>query len=178
MKRLGIVLLAASAICPRMTYAGTTPCPPERSLYAYDWGDEDGTRTVFMHQVVPPTELPPRATDIRFETWRKGKLIWSVDGEIYCSDVVPMCNLKLESTNDTSPNEEHEQCAAFPLAVEQIREGEQIACTVFGALTAYSMGCGKYAAIRVQDKGNLSAFERTEKIFPLPSYVRFESCKD
>ncbi|NVD42713.1 hypothetical protein HT585_27960 [Ensifer sp. HO-A22] len=118
MKKLSLFVSLAFTIAPPVASAEAKPCPREEAIYAYDWEDEDATRTVFKLQVAQRSELPPRAQEISFETWRKDKLVWSVDGEISCSDVVPMCNLKLDRTAHSSTDEESDQCAAFPLAVE------------------------------------------------------------
>ncbi|MBZ7926681.1 hypothetical protein LAC81_23610 [Ensifer adhaerens] len=97
-------------------------------------------------------------------------------GEIYCSDVVPMCNLKLKTAEGESLEDETKDCADFPLPVEEIRKDKQVIYTVFGGLAAYSMACAKHV-VRVHDKDRLSAFEYTQEFFVLPPYVRFESCE-
>lgn len=197
MNRLRIImLLTISALSSTSTFADTTPCPQERALYVFNWGkdwggsdenfadeelrDEDAVlltnRTVFRYPAPPPSELPRPARNVRFETWRKDKLIWSVDGEIYCSDVVPMCNLKLKTAEGKNLEDETKDCADFPLPVEEIRKDKQVIYTVFGGLAAYSMACAKHV-VRVHDKDRLNAFEYNREFFVLPPYVRFESCE-
>ncbi|MEI2296712.1 hypothetical protein [Ensifer sp. MJa1] len=181
-RRLAI-LIVASLITPATAHAGAETCPPEKATYAFDWTDygwedEPTTRTIYRTLFDPPVgpgELTPRGTPVRFETWRNGELVWSVNGRVHCH-LIPDCFLKLDEAELQDSAEEREQCASIPVTAQGILEKDQVRYMAFGMLTSYSWACSKHVAIRVADKSALSDRERTEKTFPLPPYVRFESC--
>ena len=179
-------ILTASLLAATTANAEAQACRPEKATYAFDWNGEDGEeepkiRTVYREYSNPPpgpNDLIPRDHPVSFETFKNGKLLWSLAGKVSCGHLIPECFLNLEENQIDGKDAEREQCSSVPVTMQDIFEEGQIRYKAFGLLTGYSMGCSKYLAVRVADAGALSERERSENVFLLPPYVRFESCSE
>jgi hypothetical protein len=124
---------------------------------------------------------------VRFETWRKSKLVWSIDGSVICSDVIPMCDLTLASSNKSDPDAAIDDClkkqeqdtptpkVPFKIPVTEIFTKQETSHIAFGFLTALALACSKHMDIHIERKALLVEDER-KGLFVLPPFVRRVPC--
>lgn len=185
MKIVGVFRLCVAAILVLPTVVNAGQCDRSKRVYVFDQpnpGDPDDDTKIFYK--VRAGEHPFYAEPIRFETWRKSKLVWSVDGVVICSDVIPLCSRDLESSKENSDKtvayecfkENNDPAAAnqpvpFPIPVTEIFSGDQTPYIAFGNLTALSIACSKHMGVHIKRKELLTEDERKSG-FMLPPFVR------
>lgn len=180
MKIMRTSALLAVALALATIPANATSCPMDKAVYTFEF---DGTLIVYTQEMA---DGPNRPTRVNFENRRDGKPVWSVEGEIYCDDIMGLCRLHLDRPAGAKENSDIETgCSRFLLAVTDIREGTdkdstagKIAYIAFGGLTPFALACRTVVDLRITDKKRLSDAERDEGMFVLPPYVRFSSCDD
>ncbi|MDO3435757.1 hypothetical protein QWJ46_24095 [Rhizobium sp. CBN3] len=182
--------LAAILVAPTIVNAGQ--CDRSKRVYVFDQpnpGDPgDDTKIIYK---VRAGEHPFYAELIRFEAWRKSKRVWSIDGVVTCSDVIPMCDLDLPSSQKNSDKSVSYECfkeindpaapngstVPFLIPVTEIFSGDRTLYIAFGNLTAFSMACSKHMGVHIDRKELLTEDERKNG-FMLPPFVRLDSCQE
>lgn len=96
MKIVGVFRLCLAAALAMPTVVNAGQCDRSKRVYVFDQSNPGDDTKIFYK--VRTGEHPFYAELIKFETWRKSKLVWSIDGVVICSDVLPMCNLDLPSS--------------------------------------------------------------------------------
>ncbi|MGO7593345.1 hypothetical protein [Rhizobium leguminosarum] len=187
MKIAGVFRLCLAAALAAPTAVNAGQCDPSKPVYIFDQFDSGDDTKVFYK--VRDGEHPFYAQLIRFETWRKSKLVWSIDGSVICSDVIPMCDLTLASSNKSAPGSAINDCLkeleqqqdtpttkiAFVIPVTEISTKHETSHIAFGFLTALSLACRKHLDIHVERKALLVEDERNG-MFVLPPFVRRVPC--
>ena len=181
------LFLAAALAMPTVVNAGQ--CDRNKRVYVFDQSNPGDDTKIFYK--VRAGEHPFYAELVRFETWRKSKLVWSIDGVVTCSDVVPICDLDLPSAKKNSYKSVSYECfkevndpaapnvptVPFLIPVTEIFSGDQTPYIAFGNLTAFSLACGKHMAVEVKRKELLTEDEQKNE-FILPPFVRLDSCQE
>ncbi|MBY5897717.1 hypothetical protein [Rhizobium ruizarguesonis] len=189
MKIVGVFRLCLAAALAMPTVVNAGQCDRSKRVYAFDQSNPGDDTKIFYK--VRTGEHPFYAELIKFETWRKSKLVWSIDGVVICSDVLPMCNLDLPSSKKNSdksvsyecfkeiddPAAPNEPAVPFLIPVTEIFSGEQTPYIAFGNLTAFSLACSKHMGVHIKRKELLTEDERKNG-FVLPPFVRLESCQE
>ncbi|CAN7585789.1 hypothetical protein [Neorhizobium tomejilense] len=189
MKIAGVFRLCLAATLFAPTVVNASQCDRNKRVYVFDQSNTGDDTKIFYK--VRAGEHPFYAELVRFETWRKSKLVWSIDGVVICSDVIPMCNLDLRTVKKNSdksvayecfkevndPATSNEQMAPFLIPVTDISSGDQTPYIAFGNLTALSIACSKHMAVQVKRKDLLTKDERKNG-FLLPPFVRLDSCQE
>jgi len=189
MKITGIFRLCLAFIMTVPTVANAAQCDRSKRIYVFDeFNSGDDTKIIYKMRA---GEHPFYAELITFETWRKSKLVWSIDGVITCSDVIPMCNLDLPSANKNSDKSVFYECfkeiedpaapnaAAIPflIPVTEIFSGDQTPYIAFGNLAAFSIACSKHMGVHI-DRKELLTEDEEKNGFLLPPFVRLDSCQE
>lgn len=178
--------LAAALAMPAVVNAGQ--CDRNKRVYVFDQSKPGDDTKIFYK--VRAGEHPFYAEPVRFEIWRKSKLVWSVDGVVICSDVIPLCSLDLDSAKENSdksvayecfkeindPATPNEPVVPFPIPVTEIFVGDQTPYIAFGNLTALSIVCSKHMGVHIKRKELLTEDEQKNG-FMLPPFVRLDSCQ-
>ncbi|MBX4959081.1 hypothetical protein [Rhizobium lentis] len=188
MKIAGVFRLCLAAALAAPTAVNANQCDPSKPVYVFDQFDQGDDKIFYK---IRDGEHPFFEQLIRFETWRKSKLVWSVDGSVICSDVVAMCELTLASSNKSDPGsaiydcfeelkKEQEQDTpttkiSFKIPVTEISTKHETSHIAFGFLTALSLVCSKHMDIHVERKALLVENER-KGMFLLPPFVRRVPC--
>ena len=176
------LFLAAALAMPTVVNAGQ--CDRNKRVYVFDQSKPGDDTKIFYK--VRAGEHPFYAEPVRFETWRKSKLVWSIDGAVTCSDAVGICTLDLESNKKKDSNSALYHCfkenekdmegvTSLAIPVTDIITGNESSHVAFGFLTALSMGCSNFLDIKVERKALLTPQER-EGQFLLPPYFRRVAC--
>lgn len=159
--------------------ASADDCLPDKQVFKRDLGD-DGE--VFYTQRFVPRHADSGEYVVHFEARRQKTVVWTVEGHISCGAWGLMCDLQIDPLKPNDKFDAVRQCLpsyAFKddiIPVTMIREGEVIKYITFGNLSAFSMGCGNYMAIKVQRPELLDDAGR-DGIFILPDYVQIDSCE-
>jgi hypothetical protein len=104
----GVFRLCLVATLALPTAAKAGQCDPSKPVYVFDQFDQGDDTKIFYK--TRTGEHPFYMQLVRFETWRKSKLVWSIDGSVICSDVIPMCDLTLASSNKSDPDAAIDDC--------------------------------------------------------------------
>ncbi|MBX5047669.1 hypothetical protein [Rhizobium lentis] len=192
MKIAGVFRLCLAAILVVPTVVNAGQCDRSKRVYVFDQSDpgDPGDDTKIFYQV-RAGEHPFYAELIRFEAWRKSKRVWYIDGVVTCSDVVPMCDLDLPSSEKNSDKSVSYECfkeindpaapnastVPFLIPVTEIFSGDQTPYIAFGNLTAFSMACSKHMGVRI-DRQELLTEDERKNGFMLPPFVRLDSCQE
>ncbi|MGO7541188.1 hypothetical protein [Rhizobium ruizarguesonis] len=154
-------------------------CLPDKQVFKRDYGNDV---EVFYTQRSIPSHVDSAAYLVHFEARRQKTIVWSVEGRISCGAWGLMCDLKIDPLQPNDKFDAIRQCLpsyAFKddiIPVTLVHEDEAIKYIAFGNLTAFSMGCGNYMAIKVQRPELLDDAGR-DRTFILPDYVKFDSCE-
>ncbi|MBB2795141.1 UNVERIFIED_ORG: hypothetical protein GGD59_002856 [Rhizobium esperanzae] len=189
MKIAGVFRLCVAAALLTSTTVNAAQCDRNKRVYVFDQSEPGDDTKIFYK--VRAGEHPFYAELVRFETWRKSKLVWSIDAVVICSDVIPMCNLDLPSAKKNSdksvayecfkevndPAAPNEPTPPFMIPVTEIFSGDQRPYIAFGNLTAFSLACSKHMGVQVKRKDLLTEDERKNG-FVLPPFVRLHSCQE
>ncbi|MBX5155588.1 hypothetical protein HJB84_17545 [Rhizobium sp. NZLR1b] len=184
MKIAGVfrVFIAVTIFAP--TTVSANQCDPSKPVYVFDqFGGGDDTKVFYSER---DGKHEWYLTPVRFDTWRKSKLVWSIDGAVTCSDAVGICTLDLESNKKKDSNSALYHCfkenekdmkgvTSLAIPVTDIMTGNESSHVAFGFLTAISMGCSNFLDIKVERKALLTPQER-EGQFLLPPYFRRVAC--
>lgn len=178
MKRIFDVCFLSSLVLTS-SIAWADDCLTDMQVFTRDLGD--GAEISYTQRFVP-IHSDSAAYSVHFEARRQEVVVWSVEGRISCGAWGLMCDLEIDPLQPNDKFDAVRQCQpsyAFKddiIPVTMIREGEDIKYITFGNLSAFSMGCGNYIGIKVQRPELLNDLER-DRIFILPDYVKFDSCK-
>ncbi len=178
-KALKTIMPLVAALALAAAPAKAASCPPDKAVYLFGF---NGARTNYTEG------NSDSGNRVKFETSREDKPVWSVEGEIYCDDIVILCTLQLDrpagakERSDADNDDNPDGCSKFILAVTEIYDGNggefgtgKIAYIAFGGVAAFAIACRNVIDLRILDKTRLSDGER-EGIFIMPPYVRFSSC--
>ncbi|PDT04086.1 hypothetical protein CO666_11965 [Rhizobium chutanense] len=189
MKIAGVFRLFLAATLAAPTAVNASQCDPSKPVYVFDQFKPGDDTKIFYK--VRDGEHKWYMELVKFETWRKSRLVWSIDGNVICSDVIPICNLTLASSNKSEPDSAVYDCLkeleqnqeqdtpkvaiSFAIPVTEISAKDETSHIAFGFLTALSVACGKHMNIHVERKALLNEDER-KGMFLLPSFVRRVPC--
>jgi hypothetical protein len=169
---LGFFVLSSSA-------ARADDCLPDKQVFKRDFGN--GVEIFYTQRFIP------RYADggeyaVHFEARRQGTVVWSVEGRISCGAWGLMCDLEIDPLQPNDKFDAVRQCLpiyAFKddiIPVTMIRDAEVIKYLTFGNLSAFTMGCSNYMAVKVQRPELLDDAGR-DHMFILPDYFQFDSCE-
>ncbi|MCJ8053582.1 hypothetical protein GB928_017095 [Shinella curvata] len=174
-KILKAMMPISTALALAAAPANAASCPPDRAIYALEF---DNTRVIYTQD---DAEFENNwQKQVRFEAYREGTPVWSIEGHIDCDDILGLCNLRLDAPagEKEAPNAATETCSKFTVPVTEIHEdpdSEQVVYIAFGGLPQFSIACSKSIDTQVRDKQLFTQVEN-ERGVVLPPYVRFSSC--